>query len=128
MGHGKPYQIFGNKIEPDAIHQFHEAMSHPSAIRGALMPDAHKGYSLPIGGVVLTDNFIFPSWVGYDIGCGMCAVPTSFSLKRIEKRAQQIFDKIYECVPVGFNHCNSVNSEYLEILNELRVEEPNLFK
>ena len=38
------------------------------------MPDAHKGYVAPIGAVLVTKNFIVPSWVGFDIGCGLIAV------------------------------------------------------
>ena len=43
------------------------------------MPDAHTGYSLPIGAVVATDGMVLPSWVGFDIGCSMCAIPTTFA-------------------------------------------------
>ena len=42
------------------------------------MPDAHMGYSLPIGAAIATKGVVVPAWVGYDIGCGMCALPTTF--------------------------------------------------
>ena len=44
----------------------------PIAVAGALMPDAHSGYGLPIGGVLATDNAVIPYGVGVDIGCRMC--------------------------------------------------------
>ena len=47
------------------------AKLHISAI-GALMPDAHSGYGLPIGGVLATANAVIPYGVGVDIGCRMC--------------------------------------------------------
>lgn len=103
-------KIFSDKIEPGAINQMYEAMRHDSVIRGALMPDAHTGYSLPIGGVVLTKDYIFPAWVGYDIGCGMCAAKTEFKRRDVEKNANRIFDRIYEMVPVGFNHHSERNT------------------
>jgi tRNA-splicing ligase RtcB len=68
------------------------------------MPDAHLGYALPIGGVVATDGWIFPSWVGYDIGCGMCAIPTTFKADDVDGWADEIYEEILDEVPVGFKH------------------------
>jgi tRNA-splicing ligase RtcB len=45
---------------------------------------------------------ILPSWVGFDIGCGMCALPTSFSATDIKQNSKAVFDEIYKHVPVGF--------------------------
>ena len=103
----KPYKIFAKDIENSALEQFYSAMQQDFVVRGALMPDAHTGYSLPIGAVVATDGFVLPAWVGYDIGCGMCAVPTSFSNNEIEKHAESVFNSIYRAIPVGFNHNKS---------------------
>ena len=100
----KPFKIYGDNIEQGALDQFYSAMEQDFVVRGALMPDAHQGYSLPIGGVVATDNFVLPSWVGYDIGCGMCAVPTTFDSDEIWLNARNITNSIYEAVPVGFRH------------------------
>jgi tRNA-splicing ligase RtcB len=43
----------------------------PVSIQGALMPDAHMGFGLPIGGVLATENAVIPYAVGMDIGCRM---------------------------------------------------------
>lgn len=55
------------------------AMKLPVAVDGALMPDAHVGYGLPIGGVLAAYNAVIPYGVGMDIGCRMCMsiYPTS---------------------------------------------------
>ena len=68
------YPIFGKEhIEPGALEQMNTAMKLPVSIAGALMPDAHHGYGLPIGGVLATDiNAIIPFAVGVDIACRMC--------------------------------------------------------
>jgi tRNA-splicing ligase RtcB len=60
-------------MPPDgnAIDQLKTALSLPVAVGGAGMPDLHKGYSLPIGGVVVLDGAISPAFVGYDISCMM---------------------------------------------------------
>ena len=102
----KKIKIYSEHLEPQALVQFHSAMEQDFSIQGALMPDAHVGYSLPIGGVVATEGVVVPAWVGYDIGCGMCALPTSFDVNQIKENKDKIFDKIYKVIPVGF----SVNS------------------
>lgn len=69
---GIAYSIFGAEhIEQGAINQMEIAMKLPVAVAGALMPDAHQGYGLPIGGVLATSNAIIPYGVGVDIGCRM---------------------------------------------------------
>ncbi len=68
----KGYALFGNvPIESGALQQMEDAMSLPVTLAGALMPDAHEGYGLPIGGVIATDNVVIPYAVGMDIGCRM---------------------------------------------------------
>lgn len=66
------YTVFGKEhIEQPAIKQMDIAMSLPITVGGALMPDAHPGYGLPIGGVLAVDNAVIPYGVGVDIGCRM---------------------------------------------------------
>lgn len=66
------YKIYGaDYIEPGARAQMDVAMNLPVSVGGALMPDAHQGYGLPIGGVLATDNAVIPYGVGVDIGCRM---------------------------------------------------------
>lgn len=70
---GVPFTVYGNEqIEETALHQMHQAVKLPVAVSGALMPDAHSGYGLPIGGVLATENAVIPYGVGVDIGCRMC--------------------------------------------------------
>ncbi|MDX1903003.1 MAG: RtcB family protein [Thermonemataceae bacterium] len=68
------YQIFGKEhIEEGALGQMNTAMKLPISVAGALMPDAHHGYGLPIGGVLATTtDAIIPYAVGVDIACRMC--------------------------------------------------------
>lgn len=69
----KPFPIFGEEqIEEGAKQQMFTAMRLPVAVEGALMPDAHQGYGLPIGGVLAVENAVIPYGVGVDIGCRMC--------------------------------------------------------
>ena len=67
-----PFSVFGeNEIDEVAKRQLYDALKLPISVQGALMPDAHSGYGLPIGGVLATDNAVIPYGVGVDIGCRM---------------------------------------------------------
>src|SRR5947199_1373827 len=66
-----PYRIWGEGLEAGALDQMKNAARLPVATAGALMPDAHQGYGLPIGGVLATENAVIPYAVGVDIACRM---------------------------------------------------------
>ncbi|MEW6084257.1 MAG: RtcB family protein [Chloroflexota bacterium] len=67
-----PFPIWGrDQIDSEAIKQMENSMRLPVTVSGALMPDAHVGYGLPIGGVLATDNVVIPYAVGVDIACRM---------------------------------------------------------
>lgn len=67
-----PYAVWGaDLIDAGATVQMDVAMRLPVSRAGALMPDAHVGYGLPIGGVLATEGAVIPYGVGVDIGCSM---------------------------------------------------------
>jgi tRNA-splicing ligase RtcB (3'-phosphate/5'-hydroxy nucleic acid ligase) len=66
-----PYRIWGQDMDAESIQQMVNACSLPVSARGALMPDAHVGYGLPIGGVLAVRNAVIPYAVGVDIACRM---------------------------------------------------------
>ncbi|MHC5352778.1 RtcB family protein [Myroides sp. LJL115] len=83
-----PYKVFGAQhIEKGAIEQMEVAVKLPVAVAGALMPDAHFGYGLPIGGVLATQDAIIPYGVGVDIGCRMAL--SIFDIKGLEFYAME---------------------------------------
>ncbi len=65
------YGDVGEDIEQAAVDQLQLALRLPVAVRGALMPDAHPGYALPVGGVFAAHRAVAPAMVGVDIGCRM---------------------------------------------------------
>jgi tRNA-splicing ligase RtcB len=99
----KPVNIYGfDFIEHKALKQFKECFKPDFVKCGAAMPDMHLGYTMPIGGVVLTDQFtLVPAWVGYDIGCGVSAIRTTFDSWEVKSKSEEIFDNIYKMVPTG---------------------------
>jgi len=66
-----PWRQWGEGLEAEAVKQMANACALPVAVAGALMPDAHVGYGLPIGGVLATENAVIPYAVGVDIACRM---------------------------------------------------------
>jgi tRNA-splicing ligase RtcB len=67
-----PYPVWGRDvIDEGSLAQMDNAMRLPVSVAGALMPDAHLGYGLPIGGVLATSNAVIPYAVGVDIACRM---------------------------------------------------------
>jgi len=112
----KPIKIYSPFIEEEALSQFYGAMNQDFSVQGALMPDAHVGYSLPIGAVVATKDCIVPAWVGYDQGCGVCALRTSFDAADVKLFAKDIFDQIHRDVPTGFHrNQHRVNWDWTDI-------------
>ena len=70
-GPGAPWRMWGAGLEEQAVDQMKRACLLPVAVAGALMPDAHVGYGLPIGGVLATEGAVVPYAVGVDIACRM---------------------------------------------------------
>lgn len=64
-----PWRQWGENLERTSVEQMETACGLPVAVQGALMPDAHLGYGLPIGGVLATSNAVIPYAVGVDIAC-----------------------------------------------------------
>jgi tRNA-splicing ligase RtcB len=64
-----PWRQWGEDLQDTAIQQLRNACDLPVAVQGALMPDAHQGYGLPIGGVLATKDSVIPYAVGVDIAC-----------------------------------------------------------
>lgn len=81
-----PYRIWGAEyIDSGALDQMEAASRLPVALAGALMADAHKGYGLPIGGVLATENAVVPYAVGVDIACRMMMTVYPSSVEMLKK-------------------------------------------
>ena len=98
-----PYKIYAELLDETTQKQFEDVLNEPYVTRGALMPDAHAGYTMPIGGVCATKDVVVPQFVGFDIGCGMCAYKTDYTKAEVEKHATAIYNAIVETIPLGFS-------------------------
>lgn len=99
---GIPFNVFGSEhIEEGAMHQMYTAAKLPVAVAGALMPDAHSGYGLPIGGVLATHNAVIPYGVGVDIGCRMCLSVFDMDPKELLKKENYFIRELNEATLFG---------------------------
>ena len=101
-----PIKSWVTDLEEGTLEQARNLANLPFAFKHiALMPDAHLGFGMPIGGVLATKGVIIPNAVGVDIGCGMCAVKTWLKQEELSKeKLKQIMQEIREAIPVGFSH------------------------
>ena len=100
----KPIKLWLDDIEPDALAQAQNLANLPFIFKHvAVMPDAHLGYGMPIGGVMASEEMVIPNAVGVDIGCGMCAVKTSLNTISRDK-LKLILAGIRSTIPLGFKH------------------------
>jgi tRNA-splicing ligase RtcB len=99
---GINFNVFGSEnIEEGAMHQMFQASKLPVSVAGALMPDAHVGYGLPIGGVLATANAVIPYGVGVDIGCRMCLSIFDINPKELLQREQYFTRELNEATLFG---------------------------
>jgi len=88
------WRQWGEGLEPEAINQMARACQLPVAVAGALMPDAHVGYGLPIGGVLATDNAVIPYAVGVDIACRMKMTVLDLPLRELDRMRERLINAI----------------------------------
>lgn len=99
-----PIKLWLDNVEPNTMEQARNLANLPFVFKHvAIMPDAHLGYGMPIGGVMATEEMVVPNAVGVDIGCGMCAVKTSLSTISTDK-LKAVLREIRKTVPLGFKH------------------------
>ena len=98
-----PIKMWLDHIDEDTLKLAKNLANLPFAVSHiGLMPDAHFGLGMPIGGVLATNNVIIPNAVGVDIGCGMCAVKTNIKTEDLErKQLTDIMKEIRKVIPLG---------------------------
>ena len=89
------YRVWGEGLEQEALNQMDNACLLPVSVAGALMPDAHVGYGLPIGGVLATENAVIPYAVGVDIACRMKMTVLDIPLRDLEHKQDRLTRAIH---------------------------------
>jgi len=125
---GVAFNVFGSQnIEQSAMNQMYQAAKLPVAVAGALMPDAHAGYGLPIGGVLATENAVIPYGVGVDIGCRMCLSVFDIDPKELVQKEQYFTRELKEATLFGGGRQFEQSSEH-EVLDRSEFGEIPLLK
>ena len=101
--HGVPYRFaqWGEKDDPGSFEQMKAACELPVAVQGALMPDNHLGYGLPIGGVLGTYNSVIPYGVGVDIACRMMCTITDLPAALLDDVFAPTVDPLIRAITGG---------------------------
>ena len=89
-----PWGQWGEGLDPEAVRQMDRACQLPIAVAGALMPDAHVGYGLPIGGVLATENAVVPYAVGVDIACRMKLTVLDLPVSELDRQHDRLVGAI----------------------------------
>jgi tRNA-splicing ligase RtcB (3'-phosphate/5'-hydroxy nucleic acid ligase) len=125
---GIHYNVFGGEhIEKEAMHQMNQAARLPVSVAGALMPDAHAGYGLPIGGVLATENAVIPYGVGVDIGCRMCLSVFDINPKELKQREHFFTRELAEATLFGSGAIFDDVSDH-EVMERAEFDELPLLK
>jgi len=95
--------IFGSH-DPNTLEQFADVSSR--AVKSALMADGHFGYIMPVGGVAAYDNQASVNGVGFDIGCGNCAILTNVRLEHLRSSVHDLADEIQASISFGIGRTN----------------------
>ena len=98
-------RVWGTPLD-NAVSQAVTCAQHGNVVQVLLMADHHKGYSQPVGGVVVYEGQISPSGVGYDIACGNKAVRTNLLYRDIQQKMPAIMNKIAKRISFGMGRVN----------------------
>jgi len=111
---------FALDLDEKTKEQFDSCCSQKFIKKAALMPDAHCGYVAPIGAVLVTTDYVVPSWVGYDIGCGMIALEFKKKgiIQKIQINKEEIYRQVNMKVPMGKGRVNHIK----EISMKTKIE------
>ena len=102
-----PVKLWVDQLDAHAWEEVNNLTTLPFLFHHlALMPDAHGGKGMPIGGVLATKGVVIPNAVGVDIGCGMCAVKTNLLVEEIPQDVlrKEIMRGIRKRIPLGREH------------------------
>lgn len=99
--------IFGSPVDEGALSQITTCIEHGNVFKGVLTADHHKGYAVPIGGVLAYKNQVCVSGVGFDIGCGNKAVRTNADVNVVREHISTIMDSIVEEISFGVGRKNN---------------------
>lgn len=123
------YKVYGEEgIDSAALEQMETSMRLPVSLAGALMPDAHVGYGLPIGGVLATKNAVIPYAVGVDIGCRMSLSIYDLPVTTLEERKDDLKKMLVDHTKFGRESFSPKYQKHHPVLDDPLFETNDLIK
>ena len=116
-----PVTVVGD-VDPKAVVQMETCAEAGDALAAAVCADGHFGYSMPVGGVVAYEDYVSPSGVGYDIGCGNMAVATNILYPDLSKDVPAIMDRIF--AEIQFGPGKGTGKSDHPVIDRIRTESP----
>ncbi len=104
-------KIFGDH-EASTLAQIRRSASEESVRGAVLCADGHKGYAVPIGGVVAYEDKISPSGVGFDIACGNKAARLDIPASEVRRNIKTIMDTVWSHLEFGIGRTNQAHVEH----------------
>lgn len=115
-----PILIWGESVDEGTLGQTRNLANLPFAYHHvALMPDAHVGFGMPIGGVLAAEGQVIPHAVGLDIGCGMRAWRTNVPAAELLPLRDRILNDIQRSVPQGFEWHHDSQADRTDLFDDI---------
>jgi tRNA-splicing ligase RtcB len=114
------FKVFGEDlVDQESLNQMKAALALPIAVRGALMPDSHVGYGLPIGGVLATEGGVIPYAVGVDIACRVKLTIFDASESYLSSRFENLSKLLQKYTFFGVGATNPLRESH-QVLDDIR--------
>lgn len=105
---GKPITVIGTEsirggFDASCLRQALNSRGAPGVTDLILNPDAHAGYGVPIGSVLVSPTHVYPGPVGVDIKCSMSLLQLDLPAEAVaDKRVRRaLIEAIAERTPTG---------------------------
>jgi len=107
--------VYAKAIEAPCENKVRQYLDHPAfaETKVRIMPDVHLGKSTVIGWTSTYDSIIIPSFIGLDIGCGVCACNLG--------RGKFAFDKLDKFIKKNIPAGQAVRDSLHEGLEEINI-------
>jgi tRNA-splicing ligase RtcB len=117
-------ELIGAAASDGSLEQLQNVATLPGIVEAALaMPDVHRGYGFPVGGVGATelpDGVVSPGGVGYDINCGVRLLALPLSEPELGNRREKLVHELSRAIPAGAGKGSALGLEEAELDDVLR--------
>jgi tRNA-splicing ligase RtcB len=118
--------VCGDPIDQGALKQIQT--SRATCEYAALMADHHYGYTVPVGGVIASQELVSPSAVGFDIGCGNKAARLDVPAVEVTANISSLMNDVAAQISFGLGRARSWSLDHELFSDPAWNEQPALQK